>query len=326
MTEDLVIGIDVGGTNMRSALVDPRGRIVLQSRTATGAWLEGRETAHRLIEECRSLRLAASGLGAAVRAAGLGVAGRIDSREGRVVFSPNLPRMNGYPLAAELRTALDVPVVMLNDADCFGIGESRLGAGRSIPNWVGLTLGTGVGGCLVLDNHLWTGDNLGFAGEIGHMIVVPGGRPCVCGSRGCLEAYASGRALIEGFLDAASPGAPVAQTERGPLEPGKVAALDVHRLARQGDPLARELFRRMGWAIGLALSNCFTVLGVRHAVIGGGVSAGWDQFEGALVESLAEHATMFEAADTIIRRGVLGDEAAPLGAALAAWRQLGRGA
>lgn len=346
MTKDLAIGIDIGGTNMRCALVDPEGKIVRQTRTASGAAFEARETAGRLIAECRSLVTEASASGARVRAVGLGVAGRIERESGRIVLSPNLPRMNGYALAPELADALGTPVVMENDADCFGIGESLLGAGRSIANWVGLTLGTGVGGCLIFGGRLWRGDHMGGAGELGHMVIVPGGRTCLCGARGCLEAYASGRALVEGMREGglgdvvgggreAGPEGITPENARGPelidarsafdRVDEEVAAQNVHRLALQGDPLAQELFRRLGWAIGLALSNLFTALGVRHAIIGGGVSAGWDRFIGPLMESLAGHATMFDGRDAVVRRGALGDEAALLGAALAAWGRVDEG-
>ena len=131
-------------------------------------------------------------------AVGLGVAGKIDAKEGSVVFSPNLPRLDGYPLGRRLAESLQIPVYMENDANVFGLGESFTGAARGFPNWVGIVLGTGTGGCLFLNGKLWEGEGLGFSGEIGHMIVEPGGPACPCGSKGCLEAFASARALVSG--------------------------------------------------------------------------------------------------------------------------------
>jgi glucokinase len=202
-----------------------------------------------------------------------------------------------------------------NDTCVFGIGENWVGAGREISNWVGLTLGTGVGGCLILEGKLWNGDNLGFVAEIGHLIIDPEGPPCACGLKGCLEAHAAGRALLEFVADAASKGA----LTSGPLyelwNDGKLNARGVYQCAEAGDSTAQKGFARMGWALGLALANLFTVLGICHAIIGGGVSAAWDQFIEPLNKSLAEHSSMLNVADAVIQRSSLGDDAALLGAA-----------
>ncbi len=224
MEKKTVIGIDVGGTHMRSALVDSRCTILQRRRTTTEI--------------------------------SLGTA-----------FSPNLPAMRNFPLARELETGLGLPVTIENDANVFGLGESRAGAGRGVRNWIGITLGTGVGGCLILDGRLWQGDGLGFVGEIGHMIVWPGGCRCACGASGCLEAYASGRALVEGIRDAEARGElPEADLHRLHAR-GELTPEDVYRHARAGDALACSVFRRMGRALGLALANLCTVLGLRNAPI-----------------------------------------------------------
>jgi len=258
---------------------------------------------------------AAGELGGTVVRIGLGVAGKVDPKRGWVIFSPNLPAMRDYPLGPEIGGSLGVPVLMENDANVFGVGESWVGAGRGIANWVGLTLGTGVGGCLILNGTLWNGDELGFAAEIGHLIVHPEGPPCACGLRGCLEAHASGSALLEFVADAALKGA----LTHGPLyelwNDGTLNARGIYQCARTGDPWAQKAFARMGWALGLALANLFTVLGIRTAIIGGGVSAGWNQFIAPLHKSLAEHSSMLVVADAVIRRSALGDDAALLGAA-----------
>jgi len=210
-----------------------------------------------------------------------------------------------------------------NDANVFGIGESWVGAGRGIPNWVGLTLGTGVGGCLFLEGRLWNGDELGFAAEIGHLIVHPEGPPCACGLRGCLETHASASALMEFVRNAAIRG----ELTSGPLyelwKDGKLKAGGIYQCSRAGEPLAQKAFARMGWALGLALANLFTVLGIRTAIIGGGVSAGWDQFIGPLHSSLAEHSSMLVVADARIQPSALGDDAALLGAGRLALQRQG---
>jgi glucokinase len=315
MAKEMVIGVDLGGTHMRTALIDLAGSILRRQKTATEISLGVQQTTQRLIAECRAQMDVARELGGTVVGLGLGVAGKVDHKRGWVIFSPNLPAMRDYPLGPEMETHLGLPVLMENDANVFGIGESWVGAGRGIPNWVGLTLGTGVGGCLILNGSLWSGDNLGFAAEIGHLIVHPEGPPCACGLNGCLEAHASGSALLQFVTDAASKGTLTSGQLYELWKDGKLNAMEIYRCSVAGDPLAKKAFVRMGWALGLALANLFTVLGIRTAIIGGGVSASWDQFIEPLWKSLTEHSSMLVVADAVIQRSALGDDAALLGAA-----------
>lgn len=315
----MVLGVDLGGTHMRVALVDQRGEILRREKAMVHIDRGAEQATRRLADVCGRLGGEAEALGGCVNALGVGVAGKIDSRRGRVVFSPNLPAMNGYPVGVELQRALHLPVVLENDANAFGIGEGWVGSGRGLTNWIGLTLGTGVGGCLILGGQLWQGDGLGFAGEIGHMNVDPNGPRCACGLRGCLEAHASAGALVRGVNEAV----PGGRVPDGPLldlwRNGGLSGTGIHRCARQGDLLAGELFRRMGWALGIALAGLFTVLGIRHAVIGGGVSNGWDEFVGPMKSSLAEHCSFLAPEEMVVVRSELGDDAAVLGAARLAW-------
>ncbi|MFP5213663.1 MAG: ROK family protein [Acidobacteriota bacterium] len=319
----MFIGVDIGGTHLRTALVDGSGKILVRRRTKTEIRLGPEHASRKLAEECEALVREAERLGGRVASVGLGVAGKIDPRRGLVVFSPNLPSMRDYPLGGELHERLKLPVVMENDANVFGLGEGWVGSARGIGNWIGVTLGTGVGGCLVLNGRLWQGDRLGFVGEIGHMVIRHAGPQCVCGLRGCLEAHASGRALVEGVGEAVSGG----RLSSGPLfnlyRSGGLDAAAVYRFASEGDPLALSLFRRMGEALGQSLAGLFTFLGIRHAVVGGGVSAGWDLFIGPLRESLVEHASMPEPGDMIVLRSRLGDDAALIGAARLAGEAVG---
>ncbi len=309
------IGVDIGGTHLRAALVDELGQIHHRSRTTTGSEAGPDTVLQRSTDACRKLMRLAESNGKCVRAIGLGVAGKIDRDGGSVVFSPNLPTLNGYPLARNLQQTIGVPVYMENDCNAFGLGEAWKGSGQGIENWAGLTLGTGVGGVLMLGGELWTGDNLGFEAEIGHMIVDPHGPPCACGLRGCLEAHASASALCNGVKNAVQSGL----LKRGPLfdlaRSEELTSEDVYRCARAGDPLALALFERMGWALGLALANLLTVLGIRHAVIGGGVSMAWDLFIDPLLKTLNQSSSMLDAETAVILHAKLGDDAAVLGAA-----------
>ena len=319
MSGEMFIGVDIGGTHARAALVEETGKLLHQSKIATDIALGSEQMTERLIRESLALMEAAAQMGSRVTAMGVGVAGKIDRVQGCVLFSPNLPSMKNYPLGPELQKGLKLPVAMENDANVFGMGESWLGSGRRIDNWIGVTLGTGVGGCLILGGRLWNGDDLGFVGEIGHMIVHPEGPLCACGLRGCLEAHSGGHALVEGVRRAAAEGTLEEGALRDLWKADALTPQAIFECAQGEDPTALALFERMGWALGLALANLFTVLGIRHAIIGGGVSAGWNQFIGPLRKSLGDHSSMLQEDEMTVLRSALGDDAALLGAARLAW-------
>lgn len=316
------IGIDIGGTYIKTGLFDERGERHAFQRISSKAAGPPEAVLESLLSVCRDLMDAARLLGSRVVAVGLGVAGKLDIASGRVVFSPNLPNMTGFPLAQRLREALEIPVFMENDANVFGLGEGWVGVGRPLRHWIGVTLGTGVGGCFMADGSLWLGDHLGFAGEIGHMIVDPHGPLCACGQTGCLEAHASGSALTRGLLQAVEAGAPLPEEIAHAVHEGSLTPEDVYRAAQAGNAHAQQLFRRMGWALGLALANLFTFLGIQSAVIGGGVSQAWDQFYPHLMETLRTVPKMLDPSGIRVFRSALGPLAALYGAARLAWSRL----
>lgn len=308
------IGADLGGTNLKTALVNHAGKI-LEFRITQVPVEQGAESvSKKLLAQCRALLHSAAKLGLKVAAIGLGVAGKIDRSTGSVIFSPNLPVLDGYPLGQELERNLQIPVCMENDANVFGLGESWAGAAKGVRNWVGIVVGTGTGGCLFLNGKLWEGDGLGFSAEVGHMIVEPGGPACPCGSKGCLESFASARALISGAKKAVCD----QKLKEGPLHAldreGKLSAHTIYACAKQGDPAAMALFDKMGWALGICLANIFSALGIRCAVIGGGVSSAWDLFISSLEKTLAENSSMLDPGTAVILRSRLGNDAALIGA------------
>lgn len=315
MEQNVFIGVDIGGTNLRAALVEGSGNILKSTRTKIRIDLGARAALDKLAAQCMVLAQSAQSHGLVPKAIGLGVAGKISKVYDSVVFSPNLPSMRNYPLGSELRARVGIPVFMENDANCFGLGENFAGAAIGIDNWVGITLGTGTGGCLFLNGRLWEGDCLGFSAEIGHMIILPEGPPCPCGLNGCLETFASARALVRGAHEHLEKGI----VREGPLveldKKGQISAETLYSCARQGEAVCVSLFEKMGWALGIALANIFSILGIRHAVIGGGVSAAWDLFSGPLHSSLTDHVCMLDPELAVVKRGALGDDAALIGAA-----------
>ncbi len=316
------IGVDIGGTFIKMGLFDEKGGQHGFERLPSNASGPPEALLQNLVQACRNLTAAAQKAQGRVLAVGLGVAGKLDTREGRVVFSPNLPNMEGFPLAPRLQEALEIPVVMENDANVFGLGERWAGQGRDVSNWIGVTLGTGVGGCLVADGALWLGDQLGFVGEIGHMIIDPQGPLCACGQTGCLEAHASGSALVRDMTKAFQHGTPMPSWIEEAILGKSLTAEHVFQAAQTGNPQARDLFRRMGWALGLALGNLFTFLGIQTAIVGGGVSQAWPMFFPFLMETLHTTYRMLDSARIKVYRSPLAAQAPLYGAAHLAWKAL----
>jgi glucokinase len=262
----LAVGVDIGGTKVAAGVVDPAGGVLARALRPTPS-RDVRLVEETIVEVVRELGAAHD-----VRAVGIGAAGFVDAQRARVLFSPHLA-WRDEPLRDALAAALELPVVVENDANAAAWAEWRFGAGRGETRLVCVTLGTGIGGGIVLDGVLQRG-RFGMAGEFGHMVVVPDGRRCECGNRGCLEQYASGNVLGREARELALAGSPVAV---GLLERvgGDVEALAgpvVTAAARDGDPCAVELFGDVGRWLGIGLANLAAALDPGLFVIGGGVS------------------------------------------------------
>ncbi len=316
-----VTGLDIGGTFVKGVVADRDGKLVLDFKLETQLSEGAENFVGLLVSKLNEIRFKLSADGLDILAVGMGVAGKILEKEGKIIFSPNLMPLNNYPLAAELQKRLGIPVFMDNDANAFGIGERWKGAGREHENWLGITLGTGVGGVLILGGERWIGDDIGFVAEIGHTVVYPNGPVCNCGKRGCLEAVASASGLIRGAGEAIEKG--MRNTELlVAWEKNRLDPVLISRAAEKGDKLAGDLFRRFGNALGIAISNAFNLLGITTCIIGGGVSAAWPRFIGSLLETIREVNSMVDMERVTIKRAILGDSAAALGAAKLAWMGL----
>jgi len=306
-----VVGCDIGGTNIKLALVDPRtGRLLGRRRLKTGAERGPEAVLRDLAQSVKELSSHGDARGVRVVGLGVGAAGVVDGKEGLVITSPNLPGWVRLPLAARLAEELRLPVAVGNDADCIGYGEYWLGAGRELGDFLGIALGTGVGGCLIIGGKAWTGVG-GSAGEVGHMTIEPEGERCLCGNRGCLETLASASWLVRRARE---------RLERGTSsllaqEPGQLDAKAIYGAATKGDALARELFAGAGRSLAIAIGNVVTLLDIRGVVIGGGLARAWDAFIGPLEEELARRLTMVPAAAVRVVRAELDDDAGSFGAA-----------
>jgi glucokinase len=305
----VVAGLDIGGTNIKVALVDPiSGRLVERQSFKTMAE-RGPEAVVQDLAVClRELSRQAGARGFRIAGIGVGCAGIIDSREGLVLTSPNLPGWVRVPLGPLLARHLQLPVAVGNDVDCIGCGEYWLGAGRDLGDFLGVALGTGVGGCLIIGGRAWSGAG-GSAGEVGHMTIEPGGERCLCGNRGCLETLASASWVVRRAKEQLRRGSPSRLDPTGALD-----AETIYRAAMDGDRLAGELFAQVGRSLAIAIANVIHLLGIRGVVIGGGLAQAWDAFIGPLHEELTRRLTMAPVAEVRIVRAELGDDAGCLGA------------
>ena len=260
------IGLDIGGTKISGGVIDQFGTILAQGRRDTPALDPA-----AIIAEAASLTRELS-LEHKIDAVGVACAAFIDRSGSVVYFSPNLA-WRDEPLKARLESALGLPVTIENDANAAAWGEFRFGAAVDAVDMVMLTVGTGIGGGVVIDGALMHGA-FGVAAELGHMRVVPGGFRCGCGNRGCWEMYASGTALVREAKDLVVSGSPLG-ARLGELCAGDPSALrgpDVTRAAVEGDPAAIELLADLGVWIGEGLASVAAILDPELIVLGGGVS------------------------------------------------------
>ncbi len=266
----LAVGVDIGGTKVAAGVVDPTGRLLDQVIRPTPS-RDVRAVERTIVEVVAHLRRHHD-----VVAVGVGAAGFVDDARATVRFSPHLA-WRDEPLRENLTARLDLPVCVENDANAAAWAEWRFGAGRGESRLVCLTLGTGIGGGIVRDGVVERG-RWGMAGEFGHMVVVPDGRRCECGNRGCLEQYASGNVLGREARELAAAGSPVAVPllERVGGDVSALVGPVLTQAARDGDPVAVELLGEVGCWLGIGLANLAAVLDPGLFVIGGGVSEAGD--------------------------------------------------
>lgn len=317
----VVLALDLGGTNVRWALVSRQGEILGRWEQATSSWPEQELLITGLAEAMLAAAAEAQNLGAEVMAAGLGVPGRVLPEEGLVAVSPNVPALNACPLVPSLKPLLPWPLVLENDANLFALGEHWLGAGQGYEHMLGITLGTGVGGGLILEGNLWAG-TAGTAGEVGHFTVDPEGEKCHCGNRGCLETLASAFWTVEWVKKQLARGASSWLRELWESDPEGIIGETLVVAARMLDPLALRAFERVGKALAIAIADVVHLLGLSRVVVGGRFTRAWEHFQLPLKEELYRRLTLFPPEAVSVVPAQLGDDAGLLGAARLAWKAL----
>ena len=317
-TAAFAIGVDLGGTNLRIAVVDERGKLLEKITTQTRV---SRPRDEAIAEMCRAIQALEKKRAASGRLAGVGVGvpGIIDLQSGTLRKSPNLPGWHDYPVREEIERRLGTRVILENDANAAALGEKWLGAGRAVDDLCMITLGTGVGGGIVLGGRIWHGMT-GMAGELGHITVEAVGPPCGCGSRGCLEQFASATAIERMAREAAAGGSAPAlarvTAKRG------FNSQTVFQVAQAGGPGAQEIFDRVGRGLGIVLAGLINTFNLPMYVIGGGVADAWEAFSPAMLEEVRKRSFVYVATSahpkggkTVIAKAELGSDAGLVGAA-----------
>ncbi|MFF0202444.1 ROK family protein [Streptomyces sp. NPDC005017] len=303
-----VIALDVGGTGMKAALVGADGELLHQARRATGRERGADAVVDGILDFAAELHAhGEKHFGEPASAAGVAVPGIVDEANGVAAYAANLG-WRDVPLRDRLTGRLDgIPVALGHDVRTGGLAEGRIGAGRGADRFLFVPLGTGIAGAIGIDGRVEAGAH-GFAGEIGHIVVRPGGTPCPCGQRGCLERYASAAAVSEAWAAAAG----VASAD----------AADCARAVASGDPNAVRVWLRAVDALADGLVTALTLLDPRTLIIGGGLAEAGETLFSPLRDAVRERVT-FQKLPSIVP-AALGDTAGCLGAGLLAWDLLNR--
>ena len=323
------LSVDLGGTNLRIAAVDSDGK-TLEKITTSTAVARGRDVV--IDEMCTAIQQVAGHWSSVGELAGIGIGvpGIIEMETGMLRESPNLPGWHNYPVRDEIERRLRTTVILENDANVAALGEKWQGAAANVDDMCMLTLGTGVGGGIVMEGRIWHGMT-GMAGELGHINVEPDGPPCKCGSHGCLEQLASATAVKRMALEAVTAGkAP--ELANAMKDDPEFSSKVVYDLAMQGVPSAQEIFRKVGKALGTVIADLVNIFNFPMYVIGGGVASAWDAFAPTMMATVRCNSFVYRATAptesapegnlrrdvvgaTVITRALLGGDAGLIGAA-----------
>ena len=310
------IGCDLGGTNLRAAIVDVNNSAVLYQMKIPTLAREGHDAvmqrmADLIVETIRSANLKKEDIGGI----GIGVPGVLDLEKGETLFLPNLPgTWPRVPLQATMSRLTGLPTVLLNDVRSITHGEWRFGAGRGVDTLAVFAIGTGIGGGLVVNGQLHLGIG-GTGGELGHTVVDFNGPRCGCGNYGCLEAYASGPAIAAMGMKAVAQGLTTRLGEMCKYDFNRITPKLIAQAAQEGDEIAKDIFERAGFYLGIAAGNICSAIGPRRIIITGGVSQAGELLLGPMRRTLRERVTVMPIDQVEIVRSQLGNNAGVIGVA-----------
>ncbi len=304
--KEVALGIDVGGTSIKVGLFDSRYNLFSRFSfpvckddnptdcfTTLAGWLKAPEVSGQYN----------------VMSAGMGLPGLFDQHSGTLKMAPNLPKWVGFGIRDFFKLETGLEVVIDNDANMAALGEYEVGSGRDFTSMVMITIGTGVGGAIIVEGKLL--ELNGFSSELGHMIIDIDGVLCNCGHKGCLETLTAKSGLIRLFHKTLE----LNGVEKGNYKDlEQFTPLDISNLAYEGDQFARHTFRQSGKAVGIGISNILNIIRLDGVVIGGGISNAWDGFFQSIEQTVADLTFDFDPEKTIIKKASLGSDAGIIGA------------
>lgn len=314
--KSLVIGLDLGGTNSVFGVVDSQGEIIATTSIKTQAYPS---VDQYIMESVKTIKQIAEQVGGMEKIRAMGIGAPCGNYyKGTIEHAANLVWAKGIvPLANMFVNELGIPVVVTNDAKAAAMGEMKYGVAVGMNNFVELTLGTGVGSGIVANGQLIYGFD-GFAGELGHMIIEPDGRPCGCGRKGCLETYCSATGVVR---------TAIAMLEESPettslrdIATDKLTSYEVYKAAMAGDAMAQEVFKQTGRRIGIACANIATFLSPEAFIFFGGLAQAGELLLRPIEEAYNENVlSLYKGKARFLMSGLDGAKAAILGASAIAW-------
>lgn len=314
--KSLVIGLDLGGTNSVFGVVDSKGEIIATTSIKTQAYPS---VDQYVMESVKAVKQIAEQVGGMEKIRAMGIGAPCGNYyKGTIEHAANLVWAKGIvPLANMFVNELGIPVVVTNDAKAAAMGEMKYGVAVGMKNFVELTLGTGVGSGIVANGQLIYGFD-GFAGELGHMIVEPDGRPCGCGRKGCLETYCSATGVVRtaiAMLEESSE-----TTSLRDIAPDKLTSYEAYKAAMAGDAMAQEVFKQTGRRIGIACANIATFLSPEAFIFFGGLAQAGELLLRPIEEAYNENVlSLYKGKARFLMSGLDGAKAAILGASAIAW-------
>lgn len=314
--KSLVIGLDLGGTNSVFGVVDSKGEIIATTSIKTQAYPS---VDQYIMESVKAIKQIAEQVGGMEKIRAMGIGAPCGNYyKGTIEHAANLVWAKGIvPLANMFVNELGIPVVVTNDAKAAAMGEMKYGVAVGMNNFVELTLGTGVGSGIVANGQLIYGFD-GFAGELGHMIVEPNGRPCGCGRKGCLETYCSATGVVRTAI-AMLEESPEATSVRD-IATDKLTSYEVYKAAMAGDTMAQEVFKQTGRRIGIACANIATFLSPEAFIFFGGLAQAGELLLRPIEEAYNENVlSLYKGKARFLMSGLDGAKAAILGASAIAW-------
>ena len=311
--QKLILGVDLGGTKIAAALATTQGEIVARGRRPTPAQAGPDAVINSVCATINEVLSAKELQPSRLSGIGIAAAGIIDSANGKVIFSPNLPGWHEVPLREAIEQRFGIPAYLGNDANLAALGEWRFGVEKKVANLIYVTVSTGIGGGIIADGKLYTGA-CGAAGEIGHMTIDVNGPRCRCGNIGCWETLASGTALAREAVKRITEGARTSIIELVGGDVSKIDAKIVGLTAKQGDELAQELVSRLGYYFGVGLANLVNIFNPELILVGGGVAKMGDLLLQPAIKVVKERAFSTSANAVEIKPATLGDDSGILGA------------